>query len=75
MKLISEKTDKVWNGDAEINLVAFLKAQLDNAGTPLSPAQVSSLTVATTALTKATTKNTLVAMINVLSKMGVLNAD
>lgn len=68
-KIISEETDKVWNGAPEEDLVQFVREQIESTGKPLPQTQLTALTKALTYLTKATTKNTLIAWANVINQV------
>lgn len=67
-KIISEETDKVWNGAPEESLIQFVREQIESTSEPLSQAQLTALTKALTYVTKATTKNTLIAWANVINQ-------
>lgn len=68
-KIISEETDKAWNVQPEMDLVAYVQKQIEEVSQPLTQEQLTALTNALTYITKATTKSTLIAWANVLIRI------
>lgn len=68
-ELISDETNKAWNNDSEHDLVAFVQDQIEEVSQPLTQAQLTALTKALTFVTKATTKNTIITLINVINRI------
>jgi hypothetical protein len=75
MEIISSETNNVWNGDPAYSLIDYVKQQIESTGQPLSQEQVNALTNALVYISKASTKNTLVATVNLLVKLGLLQEN
>ena len=69
MKIISDETNKVWDIQPEHDLVAFVQNQIEEVGQPLTQDQLTALTKSLTYITKATTKSTMVAWLNVMQRI------
>lgn len=68
-KIISDETDNVWNTEPEKHLIAYVQNQIEEVSQPLTQDQLNALTKALTYITKATTKNTMIAWANVLNRI------
>lgn len=75
MQLISSETDNVWNNGAARDLILFVKNEIESTGHPLSQSQLDALTNSLTYISKASTKNSLVAIFNVFTKLGIFKAN
>lgn len=68
-KIISEETNKAWNTESEKDLVAFVQKQIELAGHPLTQDQLIALTNSLNYITKAITKQTMIAWVNVSDRV------
>lgn len=68
-KIISEETNNVWDVQPEKDLVAFVQNQIESTGQPLTQKQLAALTNSLTYITKATTKSTMIAWVNVMTRI------
>ncbi|ANJ13054.1 hypothetical protein CO218_01700 [Lactiplantibacillus plantarum] len=75
MQTISSETDKVWDNGAALALISFVKEEIESTGQPLSQSQTDALAKSLTYISKANTKNSLIATFNVFTTLGIFKAN